>query len=80
MTVAAIGSAVLYTVFLWWFSTGAILWLDRLPRATHRWSLAAATAVAAAAASAWSPASAIPRLPAPCWRSPAPSDFGVGTR
>ena len=49
MTVAAIGSAVLYTVFLWWFSTGAILWLDRLPRATHRWSLAAATAVAAAA-------------------------------
>jgi putative photosynthetic complex assembly protein 2 len=41
--------AVLYTVFVWWFSTGAILWLDRLPRATYRWSLLAATGVAAAA-------------------------------
>ncbi len=48
MTLAAIGFAVVYTVFLWWFSTGAILWLDRLPRATHRWSLGAATLVAAA--------------------------------
>ena len=35
-SLAAIGSAVLYTVFLWWFSTGAILWLDRLPRTTYR--------------------------------------------
>jgi putative photosynthetic complex assembly protein 2 len=48
MTVA-IASAVLYTLFLWWFSTGAILWLDRLPRTTYRWSLTAASAIAAAA-------------------------------
>ncbi len=40
---------VLYALFLWWFSTGLILWLNRLPRRTYRWSLAAATAVAAAA-------------------------------
>jgi putative photosynthetic complex assembly protein 2 len=52
MTLAAIGSALAYTVFAWWFSTGAILWLDRRPRATYRWSLAAATAVAAVAS--WS--------------------------
>lgn len=36
---------VLYTVFAWWFSTGVILWLNRLPRHTYRWSLLAATAV-----------------------------------
>ena len=46
MTLAAIGSAVLYTLFLWWFSTGAILWLDRLPRATYRFSLIGASVVA----------------------------------
>jgi putative photosynthetic complex assembly protein 2 len=46
MPLATIGSAVLYTVFLWWFSTGAILWLDRLPRATHRWSLLGASVAA----------------------------------
>jgi putative photosynthetic complex assembly protein 2 len=49
MMFAAIGSAVVYTVFLWWFSTGAILWLDRLPRATYRWSLLAGSAIALAA-------------------------------
>jgi putative photosynthetic complex assembly protein 2 len=39
MLLAVIGAAVLYTVFLWWFSTGAILWLDRRPKTTFRWSL-----------------------------------------
>jgi putative photosynthetic complex assembly protein 2 len=46
MTLVAIGSAVLFTLFLWWFSTGAILWLDRLPRATYRFSLIGASLVA----------------------------------
>lgn len=50
MTLVAIGSATLYTVFLWWFSTGAILWLDRLPRPTYRYSLIGASIVAIAAA------------------------------
>jgi putative photosynthetic complex assembly protein 2 len=49
MTLAAIGSAVLYTLFLWWFSTGAILWLDRRPRATYGASLIGASVVAMAA-------------------------------
>jgi putative photosynthetic complex assembly protein 2 len=49
MSLPAIGAAVLYTVLFWWVSTGAILWLDRLPRKTHRWSLAGASAVAAVA-------------------------------
>ena len=40
---------VLYTLFVWWFSTGAILYLDGLPRPTFRWSMAGATAVLAAA-------------------------------
>lgn len=35
--------AILYTIFVWWFSTGVILYLDGLPRHTFRWSMAAAT-------------------------------------
>ena len=27
----------------WWFGTGVVLYLDRLPRSTYRWSMAAAT-------------------------------------
>jgi putative photosynthetic complex assembly protein 2 len=34
-----------YALFLWWFSTGAILYLDGLPRRTFRWSILAATVV-----------------------------------
>jgi putative photosynthetic complex assembly protein 2 len=49
MNLTAIGLAIVYTVFLWWFSTGAILWLDRLPSRTYRWSLIAASVVAIAA-------------------------------
>lgn len=50
MTIALIAAGVVYVVFLWWFSTGAILWLDRRPRATYRSSLIAVTMVAAVAA------------------------------
>jgi putative photosynthetic complex assembly protein 2 len=39
----------LYALFLWWLSTGVILYLDRLPRRTFRWSMLGATALAAAA-------------------------------
>lgn len=46
MIIATIGAAVLYTVFLWWFSTGAILWLVRAPRSTYRWSLLGASVLA----------------------------------
>lgn len=35
-----------FAVFVWWFSTGAILWLDQLPRKSFAWSLAGATALA----------------------------------
>ena len=38
---------VLFTLFVWWFSTGLILYLDRLPRATFKWSMTGATLVAA---------------------------------
>jgi putative photosynthetic complex assembly protein 2 len=38
-----------FTVFAWWFSTGAILWLDGLPPRTFRASLAAASALAGVA-------------------------------
>jgi putative photosynthetic complex assembly protein 2 len=40
---------VVYTLFLWWFSTGVILYLDGLPRWTHRWTMLGATQVLAAA-------------------------------
>jgi putative photosynthetic complex assembly protein 2 len=42
----AVGGAVVYTIFLWWFSTGAILWLNRRPSPTYRGSLIAASAMA----------------------------------
>ena len=43
------GLPVLFTLFVWWFSTGVILYLDGLPRATFKWSLAGATVVLSAA-------------------------------
>jgi putative photosynthetic complex assembly protein 2 len=35
--------AVAYALFLWWFSTGVILYLDKRPEHTYPWSLAGAT-------------------------------------
>jgi putative photosynthetic complex assembly protein 2 len=40
---------ILYTLFVWWFSTGAILYLDGLPRRTFKWSMLAATVLLAIA-------------------------------
>ncbi|WP_295541831.1 putative photosynthetic complex assembly protein PuhE [uncultured Thiohalocapsa sp.] len=37
------GIAVGYALFLWWFSTGVILYLDKRPEHTYPWSLAGAT-------------------------------------
>lgn len=39
----------LYALFLWWFSTGAILYLDGLPKSSFKWSMLGATAVLAGA-------------------------------
>ena len=39
---------VLFAAFVWWFATGLILFLDRLPMRTFPWSFSAATGVAAA--------------------------------
>lgn len=39
----------LYAVFVWWFATGAIMWLDRLPAAARRLSMGAASVALAAA-------------------------------
>jgi putative photosynthetic complex assembly protein 2 len=36
---------ILYALFIWWFSTGVIVYLDGLPRRTFRITLPAATAV-----------------------------------
>jgi putative photosynthetic complex assembly protein 2 len=35
----------LFALFVWWFSTGAIIFLDNLPRTTFKWSLLGASAV-----------------------------------
>lgn len=40
---------VLFTLFVWWFSTGAILYLTGLARWTFKWSMAGATALLIAA-------------------------------
>lgn len=34
---------ILYTLFVWWFSTGAILYLNGLPASTHPWTMGVAT-------------------------------------
>jgi putative photosynthetic complex assembly protein 2 len=39
---------ILFALFLWWSSTGAVLYLVGLPHRTFRWSMAGATALAAA--------------------------------
>lgn len=39
------GPPILYVLFLWWFSTGAILFLNGLPRRSFAWSMAGTTAV-----------------------------------
>jgi putative photosynthetic complex assembly protein 2 len=38
---------VLFVLLAWWFSTGAILYLDGLPRRTFRWSMGGMTALLA---------------------------------
>ena len=35
----------LFALFVWWFSTGAIIFLDQLPRRTFKYSMVGATAV-----------------------------------
>lgn len=46
---STITTAVLFTLFLWWFSTGLILYLDGLPRRTFARSLYAASVMAVCA-------------------------------
>ncbi len=36
-----------WALFVWWLSTGAIIYLDNLPRRTHRWSMLGATVLLA---------------------------------
>ncbi len=38
----------LFALFVWWFSTGIIMYLDGLPRRTFRWSMLGATVLLAA--------------------------------
>jgi Protein of unknown function (DUF3623) len=49
MSFSAHGIPVLLTLFIWWFSTGIILYLDGLPKHTYRWSFLGTTIIAAAA-------------------------------
>lgn len=49
LAVVEYGLPALYAVFVWWFSTGLLFYLDGLPRHTFRWSMLGATAVLATA-------------------------------
>lgn len=46
---AELALPILLVLFVWWFATGAILYLARLPRATYPWSLLGASLIAVAA-------------------------------
>jgi len=41
----AVVKPIAYALFVWWFSTGLIIWLDGLPRKTFKWSMMGATVV-----------------------------------
>jgi len=41
----AIAQPIAFALFVWWFSTGMIIWLDGLPRKTFKWSMLGATIV-----------------------------------
>lgn len=41
-----LAAPVAFTLFAWWFGTGAILYLDGLPRPTHKVTMAGATLLA----------------------------------
>jgi putative photosynthetic complex assembly protein 2 len=43
------GWPTLFALFVWWFSTGVIIYLDGLPRRTFKWSMLGATALFGAA-------------------------------
>ena len=45
----SVAGPVLYALFVWWFSTGLIIWLDNLPVRTFRWSMLGGTALFALA-------------------------------
>jgi putative photosynthetic complex assembly protein 2 len=40
--------AIVHVLFLWWFGTGAVLFLDGLPRRTYPWTVAGASLLAVA--------------------------------
>ncbi len=48
----------IFALFVWWFSTGLIMYLDGLPRRTFRWSMLGATVLLAA--SLWGLAASSP--------------------
>lgn len=55
---AEYGLPALFTLFIWWFSTGVILYLDGLRRETYRWTMLGATVLLVSAlamlhATAW---------------------------
>jgi putative photosynthetic complex assembly protein 2 len=45
----AYGLAIAFALFVWWFSTGAVLYVVGLPRRSLTWSMAAATGMLALA-------------------------------
>ena len=45
---ATYAGPALYALFVWWFSTGLIIWLNNLPTRTFRWSLLGGTGLFAA--------------------------------
>lgn len=49
VSTSQIGLALAASLLAWWFSTGAILWLVRLPRAASAWTLGLSSIVAMAA-------------------------------
>lgn len=49
MTLAAIAAPLFFAAFVWWFSTGMILWLNRLRRRTFAWTFAAISVVSCVA-------------------------------
>ena len=41
--------SICFAVFIWWFSTGAVIYLDNLPNHTFKWTMAGTSLIAAGA-------------------------------
>jgi len=77
---ASPGAAVAFALLSWWFGTGAILWLVRLPKRSFGWSLPALSVLGLLGLGAAQVSIKGSGSLAPTWVLPASSSCGAGMK